>query len=141
LGFPSIHIVNSEQDTEKLAVEFSSILKPGQLIVLNGNLGTGKTFFIKSVLKAFNINGACSPTFSLINEYTGKTKIFHFDFYRIEAIKELYDIGFDEYMNDEDAVKFVEWGNLFPVVLPQKRLEIEIKLIDEYSREFLFTSL
>jgi tRNA threonylcarbamoyladenosine biosynthesis protein TsaE len=141
LVFPSLHKVNSEYYTEKLAVEFSSVLKPGQLIVLNGNLGTGKTFFIKSLLRTLNISGVSSPTFSLVNEYTDRMKYYHFDFYRIEVIKELYDIGFDEYMNDEDAVKFIEWGNLFPEVLPHKRIEVDITLKDDFSREFQFTML
>ena len=139
--FPSIHKVFSEDDTEKLALEFSYLLKPGQVIILNGNLGTGKTFFIRSVLKAFNVNGVSSPTFSLVNEYTGKMKFYHFDFYRIEIVKELYDIGFDEYMNDDESIKFVEWGNLFPMVLPHKRIEIEIKLQNDIGREFYFTRL
>jgi tRNA threonylcarbamoyladenosine biosynthesis protein TsaE len=130
-----------EQETEKLAAEFSFLVNPGDLIVLNGNLGTGKTFFIKSLLKSFNINGVSSPTFALVNEYIGEMKFYHFDFYRIEMIKELYDIGFDEYMNDEEAVKFIEWGNLFPFVLPHKRTEIEITLKDDLSRNFYFNRL
>ena len=137
--FPFIYKVYSEQETEKLAAEFSSLLNPGDLIILNGNLGTGKTFFIKSLLKSFNISGVSSPTFALVNEYIGKMKYYHFDFYRIEMIKELYDIGFDEYMNDEEAVKFIEWGNLFPSVLPQRRIEIEILLKDDFSRDIYFT--
>jgi tRNA threonylcarbamoyladenosine biosynthesis protein TsaE len=141
LVIPSIHKVFSEDDTEKLAVEFSYLLKPGQVVILNGNLGTGKTFFIKSILKAFNINGVSSPTFSLVNEYNGKMKFYHFDFYRIEIVKEIYDIGFDEYMNDDESIKFVEWGNLFPMVLPQERIEIDIILQDDLSREFYFTRL
>jgi tRNA threonylcarbamoyladenosine biosynthesis protein TsaE len=141
LVFPSIHKVFSEDDTEKLAIEFSYLIRPGQVIILNGNLGTGKTFFIKSVLKAFNVNGVSSPTFALVNEYTGKIKFYHFDFYRIEMVKELYDIGFDEYLNDDESVKFIEWGNLFPIVLPHERIEIEINLLDDFSREFYFTKL
>jgi tRNA threonylcarbamoyladenosine biosynthesis protein TsaE len=139
LVFPSLHKVFSEEDTEKLALEFSSTLKPGQVIILNGNLGTGKTFFIKSVLKSFNISGASSPTFALANEYIGGMKFYHFDFYRIEMIRELYDIGFDEYMNDEEAVKFIEWGNLFLTILPHERIEIEILLKDDFSRDIYFT--
>ena len=139
--FPSYHKVSREQDTEKLANEFSSLIKPGEVIVLNGNLGSGKTFFIKSVLKSFNINGVSSPTFSIVNEYTGDMKYYHLDFYRIEVVKELYDIGFDEYMNDEVAVKFIEWGNLFPIVLPHKRTEIVITLQEDFSRDFYFNRL
>ncbi len=138
---PSLHKVYTEQDTEKLAIEFSFLLNPGRVIILNGNLGTGKTFFIKSALRSFNIDGVSSPTFALVNEYIGDMKFYHFDFYRIEKIKELYDIGFDEYMNDEEAVKFIEWGNLFPSVLPHRRTEVEIILQDDLSRDFHFNSL
>jgi tRNA threonylcarbamoyladenosine biosynthesis protein TsaE len=141
LVFPSLHKVYSEQETEELAVEFSTMINPGDLIILNGNLGAGKTYFIKSVLKTLNISGASSPTFALVNEYIDDRKYYHFDFYRIEMIKELYDIGFDEYMNDEEAVKFIEWGNLFPSVLPHKRIEIEISLQSDFSRDFYFKRL
>jgi tRNA threonylcarbamoyladenosine biosynthesis protein TsaE len=141
LVIPSLHKVYTEQDTEKLAIEFSFLLNPGRVIILNGNLGTGKTFFIKSALRSFNIDGVSSPTFALVNEYIGDMKFYHFDFYRIEKIKELYDIGFDEYMNDEEAVKFIEWGNLFPSVLPHRRTEVEIILQDDLSRDFHFNSL
>ena len=139
--FPSLHKVYSEKDTEKLASEFTKILKPGDLIVLNGNLGSGKTFFIKCVLKSYKINGVSSPTFALVNEYLSDMKFYHFDFFRIEDIKELYDIGFDEYMIDDEAVKFIEWGNLYPSILPHKRIEIDIKMQNESDREFYFTSL
>jgi len=141
LVFPCLHKVYSEQETEKLAIEFSTTIISGDLIILNGNLGTGKTFFIKNVLKALNISGTSSPTFALVNEYIDDIKYYHFDFYRIEKMKELYDIGFEEYMNDEEAVKFIEWGNLFPSVLPHRRIEIEITLQADLSRDFNFKRL
>ncbi|MDR3610558.1 MAG: tRNA (adenosine(37)-N6)-threonylcarbamoyltransferase complex ATPase subunit type 1 TsaE [Ignavibacteriaceae bacterium] len=131
----------SEKDTENLASEFSSFINPGDLVILNGNLGSGKTFFIKEVLKSFNITGVSSPTFALVNEYYGNVNIYHFDFYRIEKINELYDIGFDEYMKDEETIKFIEWGNLFPSILPNKRIEIEIVLQNDLSRDFYFSKL
>ena len=139
--FPCLHKVYSEEETEKLAIEFSTSIISGDLIILNGNLGTGKTFFIKNVLKALDISGTSSPTFALVNEYVDDIKYYHFDFYRIEKMKELYDIGFEEYMNDEEAVKFIEWGNLFPSVLPHRRIEIEITLQADLSRDFSFKRL
>ena len=139
--FPSLHKVFLEEETERLALEFSPLINSGEVIILNGNLGTGKTFFIKRVLNSFNISGVNSPTFSLVNEYIGDMKFYHFDFYRIEMIRELYDIGFDEYMNDDEAIKFIEWGNLYPDILPGKRIEIEIILQDDFSRDFNFKRL
>jgi tRNA threonylcarbamoyladenosine biosynthesis protein TsaE len=141
LVFPSLHKVHSEQDTHRLALEFIKVINPGDLIVLNGNLGSGKTFFIKSILKSYKINSVSSPTFALVNEYISDMKFYHFDFFRIENIKELYDIGFDEYMKDDEAVKFIEWGNLYPSILPHKRVEIEINIRSEFGRDFNFTRL
>lgn len=135
---PSVHKVSSEDETGILAGKFSTIIKPGDVIVLNGNLGSGKTFFIKKLLKSFNIDSASSPTFALVNEYSGDLKFYHFDFYRIEQVREIYDIGFDEYMEDDKAVKFIEWGELFPSVLPKRRIEIQITLDKDFNREFSF---
>ncbi len=136
--FPSVHKVVTEDETEELAVEFSKTISPADVIILNGNLGSGKTFFIKKLLRVFNVDGVSSPTFALVNEYYGDQKFYHFDFYRIEQVREIYDIGFDEYMKDDEAVKFIEWGELYPAVLPKKRTEIQITLDSDFNREFSF---
>jgi tRNA threonylcarbamoyladenosine biosynthesis protein TsaE len=135
LNFPVVAKIFSEKETAELAGEFSLELKKGETVVINGELGAGKTFFIKNAAIVFGINNVSSPTFALVNEYSGKIKIYHFDFYRINDIKELYDIGFDDYLNDDEAVLFIEWGNLFPEILPHKRIEIEIKVFEDFSRE------
>jgi tRNA threonylcarbamoyladenosine biosynthesis protein TsaE len=131
-------IVKSEVETKKLAREYAAGLAAGDIIVLNGNLGTGKTFFIREVSGYFGVTSVSSPTFALVNEYEGRIKIYHFDFYRINKIEELYDIGFEDYLKDTDAIIFIEWGNLFPEILPAKRKEIQIKTIDEKLRTFEF---
>jgi tRNA threonylcarbamoyladenosine biosynthesis protein TsaE len=128
--------VHSEEETRKLANEFASHLTEGDIIVLNGNLGAGKTFFIREACRCLNVNNVNSPTFALINEYKGKNKIYHFDFYRINKIEELYDIGFEDYFDDENAIIFIEWGNLFPEILPARRIEINIKTGKENFRTF-----
>jgi tRNA threonylcarbamoyladenosine biosynthesis protein TsaE len=127
----------TEQDTIDFASEFSKQLNGGEVVVLNGNLGAGKTFFIKAVIRNFNVEEGSSPTFALVNEYYGNKKFYHFDFYRIEREEELYDIGIDEYLSDPEAIKFIEWGNLFPGVLPEKRIEVEIILKDDNKREII----
>jgi tRNA threonylcarbamoyladenosine biosynthesis protein TsaE len=129
--------IYSEKDTKDLAKEFASGLNAGEVIVVNGELGAGKTFFIKSASGVLGIDNVNSPTFALVNEYMGKFKIYHFDFYRINDVKELHDIGFDDYLNDDEAVVFIEWGNLFPEILPYKRTEIEIKVLEDFSREII----
>ena len=131
-------VVNSEEETKSLAREYASGLYEGDIVVLNGNLGSGKTFFIREAVGFFNVTTVSSPTFALVNEYEGRIKIYHFDFYRINRIEELYDIGIEDYFNDTDAVIFIEWGNLFPDILPQKRREINITAGEEEQRTFEF---
>ncbi len=138
MDFPFKKLINSEEETIELAKDFAVSIFPGDVVILNGNLGAGKTFFIKNAVKALGGNNVNSPTFAIINEYEGNYKIFHFDFYRINEMVELYDIGFNDYLNNPDAIVFIEWGDLFHEILPKKRIIIEIKLNEDYSREFTF---
>ena len=135
---PDVVKINTEDDTINLAGKFIESLVPGDVVVLNGNLGAGKTFFIKNALKVLGIYNVNSPTFAIVNEYKGKYKIYHFDFYRINEVEELYDIGFNDYLNDSEAITFIEWGNMMPQVLPHKRIEINIKINDDFTRKFEF---
>lgn len=128
----------SEEETCELADKFSEIIVPGDVIVLAGDLGTGKTFFVKALAKKFGITNVSSPTFAIINEYYGDKKIYHFDFYRIEKASELFDIGINDYLNDTEAITLIEWGNLYPEVLPDKRIEISISMDDDLNRIFKF---
>ena len=136
--FPYLRKSKSEDDTSAIANEFAANLKNGMILILNGDLGAGKTFFIKHVLHKFNVNNTNSPTFAIVNEYRGDKIFYHFDFYRINKESELYDIGVEDYFNDEQSIIFIEWGNLFPDILPQKRIEINISYIDDNEREFSF---
>ncbi|MBS4036449.1 MAG: tRNA (adenosine(37)-N6)-threonylcarbamoyltransferase complex ATPase subunit type 1 TsaE [Ignavibacterium sp.] len=134
--FPSERICRTESDTENLANEFANSLKGGEVVILNGNLGAGKTFFIKSVCSVMGIHNVVSPTFAIVNEHNGKFHINHFDFYRINSINELYDIGFDDYLNNNSSITFIEWGELFRDILPKKRIEINIEFDNNLSRVF-----
>ena len=138
MDFPFATTVNDEKGTEDLAIKFAKELKNGQVIVLNGNLGSGKTFFIKKVMQQFGINYVNSPSFAIVNEYEGKTKAYHFDFYRLLNIDELFDIGWQEYLNDAEAVIFVEWGELINEALPNEKLEIFITILEGTMRRFEF---
>ncbi|MFH0733212.1 MAG: tRNA (adenosine(37)-N6)-threonylcarbamoyltransferase complex ATPase subunit type 1 TsaE [bacterium] len=128
-------IVNSVKDTEKIAIEFSKYPQNGDVVALIGNLGAGKTLFIKAFCKKFEIDDVVSPSFAIVNEYNVKRKIFHFDFYRLKNSQELLDIGYYDYLNDEDAVIFIEWADMFTEILPKKRYSINIKIIDENKRK------
>ena len=138
MKIPSTKTVNDENETKVLAEEFASIIKDGQVIVLNGNLGSGKTFFIKKVLQSFSILNVSSPSFAIVNEYYGSIKAYHFDFFRLKNIEELHDIGWQDYLNDTDAVTFIEWGDQLQKALPKKRIEILITAMNETKRQFDF---
>ncbi len=138
MPFPYVRKSKSEDDTIEIANEFSRYLKPGMIIVLSGNLGTGKTFFTKQVLKKIGVTNTNSPTFAIVNSYSGDEIFYHFDFYRINKESELYDIGIEDYFNDEHSIIFIEWGNLFPQVIPHNHIEISINFINENEREFSF---
>ncbi|MBI5663117.1 MULTISPECIES: tRNA (adenosine(37)-N6)-threonylcarbamoyltransferase complex ATPase subunit type 1 TsaE [Ignavibacterium] len=140
MNFPCERISHSEEETKLIAEEFLSVLKPGDVVVLNGDLGTGKTFFIKKITEALGITKANSPTFAIVNEYESgqDTRIYHFDFYRINKVAELHDIGLEDYLADDEAITFIEWGELFPEVLPHKRYEIKIEEVSNEQRKFRF---
>ena len=138
MELPYSTTVKSEKETAKLASEFADGISPGDVIVLNGQLGAGKTFFIKQTLLKLGVDTVSSPSFAIINEYKGKIKYYHADFFRLKNIEELYDIGWQDYLNEDEAVVFIEWGNLLPAALPNRRLEIEIFLNEDFSREFNF---
>ena len=135
MDLPFKATLNSETATKKIAADFSEIIKEGDVICLYGDLGSGKTFFVKSVCEKFGIFDVNSPTFAIVNEYSGNIKVYHFDFYRLKNSGELMDIGFYEYLNDKDAVSFIEWSEKFPEILPQNRIEIYLKFVDELKRE------
>ncbi|VAX21858.1 tRNA threonylcarbamoyladenosine biosynthesis protein TsaE [hydrothermal vent metagenome] len=141
MEFPLKIVVADETGTVNLAKKFSKVLKPSCTVALIGDLGTGKTFFTKNVIAAFGNSEVSSPTFAIVNVYETKFKIYHFDFYRIKKVGELYDIGFDDYLSDSDAITFIEWADLFPEILPEHRFEIKINYIDETKREFIIESL
>ena len=104
-------ISKSEIDTLKIAKEFTKTLKCGDIVLLEGDLGAGKTVFVKGVVDAFGGDKdlVTSPTFTIVNDYIANNKtIFHFDLYRVKDVRELYNIGIEEYLYS-DAISFVEW--------------------------------
>ncbi len=128
-------ISGSEEKTREIARNFSELLNDGDVVCLNGDLGAGKTFFVKAVCANYKINEVNSPTFAIVNEYYGDKKIFHFDFYRLKDSEELLDLGFYEYLNDAGAITFIEWSDKFPEILPENRFEIKMKTVGDNSRE------
>lgn len=134
MDFPFEIVVENENETTNIADQFAEELKAGDVILMIGNLGSGKTFFTKAICNTFNINSASSPSFAIVNEYSGKIDINHFDFYRIKKVEELFDVGFDEYINDESKINIIEWADLFPEILPSKNYEVKIEDLTNTKR-------
>ena len=118
------YISNSETDTIKLGRKIASQLKKGDIIILSGDLGSGKTKLTEGVLSYFGLqNEISSPTFTIVNEYdTEDLKLFHFDLYRLEDIDEFYAIGGDEYF--DKGICIFEWGEILEAELKQKYIKI-----------------
>ncbi len=128
----------SEQDTLELAENIESEKFPGMVICLDGELGSGKTVFVKGFAKALGITDTVtSPTFSLVKEYhDGELPLFHMDVYRLDDAKE--DFGLDDYLN-QDGVCIIEWPEMIEGQLPEERLDIKFKVIDDETRVLVFT--
>ena len=128
---------NNTEETEKLGYNIGKLLKGGEIICMDGDLGVGKTTMTKSLAKGLDIDDhITSPTFTIVNEYEGRLKLYHFDVYRISDVEEMYDLGYEEYFYS-GGVCIIEWSNLIKEILPKERLTIEIKRIDEVSREII----
>lgn len=139
--YPSKIKTKNEEESASLAADFMKYCSQGDRIVLNGDLGAGKTFFIKAALASIGIANASSPSFAIVNEYQNSSHFYHFDFYRLKNFKELYDIGWQDYLNDADSIIFIEWGNRFNSILPAKRIEISISTLAGSEREFSFEKI
>ena len=122
----------------EIAENIESEKFPGMVICLDGELGSGKTVFVKGFAKALGINETItSPTFSLVKEYhDGEMPLFHMDVYRMEDSKE--NFGLDDYLN-QDGVCIIEWPEMIEEQLPEERLDVRIKVIDDDVRVFVFT--
>ena len=117
-------ISHSEEDTISFANEFASKLNSNSIIVLSGDLGSGKTKFTEGILKHFGLEDEISsPTFTIVNEYDANNqKIYHFDLYRLSDIDEFYAIGGEEYL--QNGICIFEWGEMIEDILPNSYIKI-----------------
>ena len=120
------YISNSYEETQKIATDFAKTLKEGDVLCMYGDLGVGKTAFVQGLAKGLGIDEPItSPTFTIVNEYSGTLPLYHFDVYRIADSDEMYEIGYEEYVYG-DGVSVIEWPQLIDNILPEKRYDIEI---------------
>ena len=132
-------ISNSEEETKLIGRKFAKGLKNGDVIVLTGDLGSGKTKFTEGVLQFFGLeNEISSPTFNIVNEYVKEdVNVYHFDVYRLEDEDEFYAIGGEEYF--ESGICLIEWGKIIEDILPKLYIEISFeKGLEENSRILKF---
>ena len=124
-------ISHSEDDTKNFAKIMAAYLKPKDIIVLSGDLGSGKTKFTEGVLSFFDCaSEISSPTFTIVNEYhTANVVIYHFDVYRLEDSDEFYAIGGDEYF--ENGICIIEWGEMLEPILPENYLKISFERLED----------
>lgn len=125
------YISHSEEETKKFGKNLASKLQKGDIIVLTGDLGSGKTKLTEGILSNFNLeNEISSPTFTIVNEYTNKdVNIYHFDVYRLEDSSEFYEIGGEEYF--DNGICIIEWGEMIQDVLPKSYMQICFEKSDE----------
>ena len=129
--------ISEEKDTKSVAEKFSKLIKKGDFILISGNLGVGKTTFIKHLINSLQkankqkISEVTSPTFNITNEYQiKKTLIKHYDLYRIKNKKELYNLGIQENLNDQ--ITLVEW----PKIIKKIKVKNSINLTFEYKKNY-----
>ena len=122
--------------TQEVAAAIGSVLEAGDVLVLAGDLGAGKTTFTQGLAASLGVTTpVTSPTFTLVHEYAGRVPIVHIDVYRLEHLQEVHDLGFDELVGGE-AIAIVEWGDILGPLLPPDRLQLtfEYATDDENTR-------
>jgi tRNA threonylcarbamoyladenosine biosynthesis protein TsaE len=118
----------SPDQTRALGAALGRVLRPGDVVVLAGDLGAGKTTFAQGVASALGIEEpVTSPTFTIVQEYDGAIPLVHVDVYRLETIGELHDLGFEEIV-DEARITLIEWGDMVAPALPTDRLSVRLEL-------------
>lgn len=114
----------SADETNAVGVRLAELLRPGDVVVLTGDLGSGKTVFAKGIGRGLGVTEpVVSPTFTIVREYEGRLPLQHLDVYRLDQLQEAIDLGLDELL-DRGAVTVVEWGEAVGALLPADRLEV-----------------
>lgn len=127
----------SEKETINFGEKIAKRLKPGDLVALSGDLGAGKTTLVKGIAKGLGVKDyrhVNSPSFVLVKEYKGKIPLYHFDIYRLNKLKDIEDIGYEDYLGRRGVV-VIEWARKMGRILPKKYLEITLKIKSQNERK------
>ena len=119
-------VTRSVDETRALGTELGrDVLVAGDVVVLSGELGTGKTALAQGIGRGLDVDGpVVSPTFTLVREYEGRVRLCHVDIYRLERMQELHELGIEEQL--EESVTLIEWGEVAATALPSDRLEVRL---------------
>lgn len=130
------YITRSFEETEAAAARLADTLKGGEVIAMYGDLGAGKTAFVRGLARALGINAhITSPTFTIVNEYEGRLELYHFDVYRINDPEEIYEVGYEDYINS-DGVCIIEWAELIEELLPQDCIRVKINKDSSHGDDY-----
>jgi tRNA threonylcarbamoyladenosine biosynthesis protein TsaE len=122
------------EETEDLGAELAAKLSPNEVVALYGDLGSGKTCFVKGMARGLRVSQPVkSPSFSIINEYPGEIPLFHIDFYRLAKPAEIEDTGWREYL-DSEGIVVIEWAERVKNMLPYKRIDVYFEILGRQTR-------
>ena len=126
---------NNETETEKAGAEFASNLPDGSVVAFYGDLGAGKTAFVRGMARGMGITSRVnSPTFTIVNEYIGERELYHFDMYRLGSADELFDIGWEDYLS-RGGVCAVEWSENVADAFEGDEIVVRIEKISDCARK------
>ena len=132
--------ISNLDNIRESAREFINNIGSHKVFAFYGKMGAGKTTFIKAICEELGVDDVVtSPTFAIVNEYTADdgTPIYHFDFYRIKKLEEVYDMGYEDYFYS-GALCFIEWPELIEEVLPEDAVKVQITEKEDGTRAILF---
>lgn len=131
-------LTKNEQETEQLGAEFAKKLVPGDVIAMYGGLGSGKTAFVRGLARGLGLSGrVSSPTFTIVNEYLGEIPLFHFDMYRLTDSDELFEIGWEDYLN-RGGICVVEWSEIVEDAFYPEVIKVSIEKLSDTDRKITF---
>lgn len=135
-------ITTSAKETRALGARLANSLRPGDVLLLFGDMGAGKSELTRGIASGLGIGGpVSSPSFTILQVYEeGRIPLYHFDWYRMESVEELYELGMEEYLGG-DGIAVVEWPTRCPEAIPESYLEITLTPLGEGSREITWRSV
>lgn len=131
----------STAETESIGEKAANYLTPGMVIAMRGDLGAGKTAFVRGLARGMGLRArVTSPTFAIVNEYLGEIPLYHFDMYRLTSSEDLFDIGWEDYIRS-GGVCVVEWSEIVEDAIPEDAVSVIIRHMGETEREITIEGL